>query len=215
MKKKNRFLTIILTLILMLSLMTTFAYASESTEEYHDMGENAAQGIDNSIDGADTETEEENFFAVLYNGISAYASEILSALALVASLILAYCYRRGLTPLIKNALTNFGTALSGMRDAAKSGEENSKLISEALTERVASAEEVISKLTENITKVSEALDRQAEESGEMANMRVILTAQIDMLYNIFMTSALPQYQKDAVGEKISAMREVLSGGIGG
>ena len=34
--------------------------------------------------------------------------------------------------------------------------------------------------------------------------------QINMLYDIFMTSALPQYQKDAVGERISAMNKLLT-----
>ena len=30
-----------------------------------------------------------------------------------------------------------------------------------------------------------------------------------MLYSIFMTSALPQYQKDEVGARIAKMREVI------
>lgn len=34
--------------------------------------------------------------------------------------------------------------------------------------------------------------------------------QINMLYDIFMTSALPQYEKDAVGERISAMNKILT-----
>ena len=35
-----------------------------------------------------------------------------------------------------------------------------------------------------------------------------MSAQIDMLYGIFMTSSLPQYQKDAVSEHIHKMKEV-------
>ena len=37
-----------------------------------------------------------------------------------------------------------------------------------------------------------------------------MKAQVDMLYEIFMSSSLPQYQKDSVGEKISSMRKSLS-----
>ena len=40
-------------------------------------------------------------------------------------------------------------------------------------------------------------------------MRTILAGQIDMLYSIFMSSGLPQYQKDEIGEKIKEMREEL------
>ena len=39
-------------------------------------------------------------------------------------------------------------------------------------------------------------------------MKIILSAQIDMLYDIFMTSSLPQYQKDAVSKRIGEMKEV-------
>ena len=31
-----------------------------------------------------------------------------------------------------------------------------------------------------------------------------------MLYDVFMSSALPQYQKDAVGERIAKMREAIT-----
>ena len=37
----------------------------------------------------------------------------------------------------------------------------------------------------------------------------MVKAQIDMLYDVFMSSALPQYQKDAVGERIAKMKEAL------
>ena len=39
-------------------------------------------------------------------------------------------------------------------------------------------------------------------------MKALMSAQIDMLYDIFMTSSLPQYQKDAVNKRISEMKEV-------
>ena len=41
-------------------------------------------------------------------------------------------------------------------------------------------------------------------------MRLVIEGQIDMLYAIFMSSALPQYQKDEIGERIKLMREVLN-----
>jgi hypothetical protein len=41
-------------------------------------------------------------------------------------------------------------------------------------------------------------------------MKTIMSAQVDMLYNIFMSSSLPQYSKDAVGERISEMKAALA-----
>ena len=40
-------------------------------------------------------------------------------------------------------------------------------------------------------------------------MKIILESQIDMLYDIFMSSSIPLFQKEAVGEKISAMKKRL------
>ena len=46
--------------------------------------------------------------------------------------------------------------------------------------------------------------------AERESMRTILLGQVDMLYAIFMSSALPQYQKDEIGIKIQEMREELA-----
>ena len=46
-------------------------------------------------------------------------------------------------------------------------------------------------------------------------MKALMSAQIDMLYDIFMTSSLPQYQKDAVNQRVKEMKEVTeSDGLG-
>ena len=52
-------------------------------------------------------------------------------------------------------------------------------------------------------------ERKRTENTE--ELSVIVGTQIDMLYDIFMTSALPQYQKDAVGERVAKMKEALAG----
>ena len=46
--------------------------------------------------------------------------------------------------------------------------------------------------------------------AERQTIRTVLLGQIDMLYAIFMSSALPQYQKDEIGIKIQEMREELA-----
>ena len=39
-----------------------------------------------------------------------------------------------------------------------------------------------------------------------------MLSQIDMLYEIFMQSGLPQYSKDALGERMAKMKKTL--GVG-
>ena len=38
----------------------------------------------------------------------------------------------------------------------------------------------------------------------------ILEGELDMLYDIFMTSSLPEYEKARVGERMRKLKEVLN-----
>ena len=38
--------------------------------------------------------------------------------------------------------------------------------------------------------------------------------QIDMLYEVFISSSLPLYQKEAVGERIAEMKRILNEPLG-
>ena len=42
------------------------------------------------------------------------------------------------------------------------------------------------------------------------SVREILLSQIDLLYEVFMNSSLPQYEKDRIGEMVAAMKKNAS-----
>ncbi len=178
----------------------------------------ANDGTDNSDDVIGTEDDadtnvasrEENPFSLFFETVSAYSAEVLSALAFVGSLILAFCYKKGLIPLVESALSAIAKAVGGIREKAEATESVSRELCESLTKRLEAAEGVIAELGTAISTTTAALDAYEKSGGERASMKLVLQAQIDMLYDIFMTSALPQYQKDAVGERISKMKETLS-----
>ena len=73
---------------------------------------------------------------------------------------------------------------------------------------------MIGALTEKISSldnaVNERLVMDEKARGEYEKLRFIIEGQIDMLYDIFMSSALPQYQKDAVGERIGKMKGMVA-----
>lgn len=163
-----------------------------------------------TVENGDITPTDENVFELLFEKVKHHAGEIFSALALVASLVLAYFYKCGLMPIIQNALSAISSVLTGIE---KGADESSKASAEAigaLKSRLESAESVIDRLNESMTVMTDDLKARDAEASDAADTRVILSAQVDMLYDIFMTSALPQYQKDAVGEKIAAMRGVLA-----
>ena len=157
---------------------------------------------------------ESNFFTVAYEELSAYASEILCGLTLAASLILAFAYKKGLLPLVQSALVSIGNAVTKIGDSAKKSEEQTALLEENIGSSIKNAKDMIGSLTEKISSldnaVNERLVMDEKARGEYEKLRFIIEGQIDMLYDIFMSSALPQYQKDAVGERIGKMKGMVA-----
>ncbi len=159
-----------------------------------------------------TETEDaenSNMFSKAYAEITAYAGEILCAMTFVGSLVLAVAYKKGLLPLLKGSLISIGNAVSKIKeDTSESIEKHSQL-----TDGLEGAKNMLEGLTEKVDTLDlmlkERLEDESRAEKEKAAFKLIISSQIDMLYDIFMASALPQYQKDAVGERIAAMKGEL------
>ena len=83
---------------------------------------------------------------------------------------------------------------------------------EFLTDRFVSCENTIDSVSRELTNLSEKLDAIQEEKSEKEKFKTVMLSQIDMLYDIFMQSGIPQYSKDALGEKVAKMKKEL--GIG-
>lgn len=166
---------------------------------------------------ADIQTEEaveENFFTAAYEEISSYASEILCGLTLAASLILAFAYKKGLIPLIRGALVSISNAVTTIGESAKASEEQTARLGENLDGDIESIKSVLDSVGERVASLGDAVNERVrtdeKAQKEYERLSLIVEAQIDMLYDIFMSSALPQYQKDAVGERIAKMKEATT-----
>lgn len=216
MKTVKKILISILIAVLILSISAVCVGAEGTTEDDVFAPEDVSTGDNSDTTGDKTESSdvgEQNVFAALLESFKAYSGEIMSLLTLVASLILALCYKNGLMPIVKSTLSGLLSAVEKIKENVDAGDERSKNFTSALSTRLESAEQLIDKLSEGVDRATRALDERQRDEDERRDMRVILTAQIDMLYDIFMTSALPQYQKDAVGERISEMKGLLGSGV--
>ncbi len=150
-----------------------------------------------------------NFFAEIYNGFISNAGVIFSTLSFIASLILSFVYNKCLMPMIKGSTGSLKTAIKSINDTI-SGQGNLSMdkISEQ-SEIISDMKLEISELKSSVSAACEKLGERNDESIEKEKMRIVMQNQIDMLYDIFMTSALPQYKKDDVGSRIAAMKEQL------
>lgn len=155
----------------------------------------------------------DNLFARLYEELTEYATEILAALTLVGSLSLAVAYKKGLLPLLEKSLLSIGNAISKIKESTKESLDTSTKMSAVIDDRLAASSEVLEALIKGVDDLGRTItdsNRNDEcTKAAIAELRLVMRAQIDMLYDVFMYSALPQYQKDAVGERIAKMKEAI------
>ena len=179
---------------LMLGIMTVGASAAEAPE-----GEPIAE-------------ESENFFAEVVEVIETNSDKILSALAFIGSIVLAFTYKRGLLPTLSKTLGSIGSSVKSIGESTeKSLCDNADTMS-AINSHIKEIGELFDGLSEDVSALNKKLDSYEEDKLSAAAMSEIMRAQVDMLYEIFMTSSLPQYAKDSVGERIAKMKAQLASG---
>lgn len=174
--------------VLVFSILSATAFASEANAQT-----------------ADTK----NAFESLYYELCEHSDKIFSALAFIGSLLLIFTYRRGMLPILKGGISSLSTTVATLKDEAKKSGELSESEIKSATEKLEKAENLLNVLTERLTKLDEELEDARAREKNSEDLKIIMRHQIDMLYEIFMSSSLPLYQKEAVGEKISIMKEQL------
>ena len=199
--KRMKFVKHLITLALCAVMILGFGTAASATSDSE-----AADEV--TGESAPTETENTNVFEELYAAASEFSGEIASALAFLGSLIVALAYKRGLMPAVKNGIGAIGGAVSQLKDSTESYSKHQDELLTEFSERLCRAEEVLERFGQGIDEIAEKTEDGKSAAEDRASMKALMSAQIDMLYDIFMTSSLPQYQKDAVNKRIGEMKEV-------
>ena len=204
MKKAKRILIFALIAAISLSFATP-ALASETDV----LPEESTVITEGTPEASEALEGKNSFFEELLSALGDYSAEILSALAFVGSIIIMLCYKRGLLPIINDALKALKSGIKSVADKSDSFTEHALGVCDSIDERLKSAtllsEEVLKSAELTRSQLSEL--KSTEKSYE--NLKLILASQIDMLYEVFMSAALPQYLKDNVGEKIGEMKAAL------
>lgn len=186
MKKGRKIFTIILTAISLFCISTVFAFAS---------------------DGQNTEA---NVFEIAYGFISENSEKIFSALAFGGTLLLGFFYKRGLTPYIGKSLGALSEGVAKIREECEKSGERHGVNTDKITERLGTLENSLELFSREIGSLEDKLGTQAEYLSDRETYRKILALQIDMLSEVFLSSSLPEYQKDKVGERVRKMKEALA-----
>ena len=214
----KKLIAIILTALVLCSVLS-FACAAYS-DNAENMPEGSVVDTENAITeneatllgAADTGEGAKNPFEAVFEKVKEHSDTIFSALTLIGSLVLAFTYKKGLLPALGASLGKIGDSVKKISDATEASITKSEGAIIDIDTRVQDIKNLFERLDEKVADLNTkmvAVDEERER-GEMT--RILMRSQIDMLYDIFMTSSLPQYSKDAVGERIAAMKLLLEKG---
>ncbi|HBJ18263.1 MAG TPA: hypothetical protein DDY70_00735 [Clostridiales bacterium] len=187
---KKRILLFCLCLALLAALMTVGVFAE---------GEALAEGA------------EENPFALLYRDITENLDAIFGAFAAVGTLIVAFSYKRGMLPLLRGGVNVLSDRVKQI------GEESEKIGKESSenAEFVKNQLQIILKSFQNCAESVEGFGTVLEELrkkiGEIELLKSLVAGEVELLYDIFSSSSLPQYQKEMVARRTEELRAALGG----
>lgn len=205
MKNKLKYLiAVALVAVFVLSTgVCALASEADSTAETDTVADNAEVTLH----------EDTNLFSRVYRELTEYAAEILAALTLAGSVALAVAYKKGLLPLLEKSLLTIGNAITKIKENTKQSADKSSEMSDAIDKKLTEASDTLEKLSRSVLELKCAMEEGSrnDENDRLAaeQLRIVMDAQIEMLYDVFMFSALPQYQKDTVGERIAKMKEAI------
>lgn len=214
---KKGFILFIIT-ALMLGIFSIYAFAEEKEDnaatdsvlEGVEESTSDAQGAKEESDADGTpEGSEENAFEYVYNLLLDHSSEIFSALACIFSAIMMLCYRKGILPLVKKALGIIRGGVDTLNEEAQRQSCLSDSAKQLIEEKLTDAKGILEKIDSSFATFDERLKVCEEVRDGEESFRKIISAQVELLYEIFMSATLPQYEKDRIGEMIGAMRSEL------
>ena len=154
---------------------------------------------------------EENIFTALYVWASDNAGEIFSLLTLVSSALLAFTYKKGLLPKLGGALGKISGAVGNISKSTEAALNSLGESYGSIKDTLSIVSGMCEGLSDEVSELSARLDESGDSKGELEKMKIILSSQVDMLYEIFISSALPQFAKEAVAERVNVMRRMLTG----
>ena len=168
---------------------------------------------DNSTQDPESESAQipDNPFDEIYKTVTAHSGELLSLCSFVGTLIIALLYKKGLAPMLAGSADKLSSAIEGLkRDADTEILERGKMIA-SQDEHTALLESRLKCLTDKLEEMQSRISSESELVSCTERVRIVMQSQIDILYDVFMSSSLPQYQKELIGERMLRMKKELTG----
>ena len=196
-KTLTALLLTLFTFVFVFSLAVS-VFAAEATDTKSDTGAAVSE-----IDEAQTP------FDALYEAFIDNADKIFSILSFLGSVVVVVAYKKGLIPVLNSGLRSIRKSSDELKKKSEENILSAQKTLNMLTSRLAGYENSADALYKSVEELTERLESREESYKREADLKEILLAEIDMLYEIFINSSLPQYSKDTVSERIVKMKKSL------
>lgn len=145
--------------------------------------------------------------------VTEHSAEIFSALALMGTGVLTWCYRKGLLPVLAKGLGQVSGGVERLvesaREAAESGNAEIREQLERLAPVIAAAEgigEGLERLSARLKELEEESNRTAEERERLL---ILSEASVAILKEVFTAAKLPAASKEELAALYGRMRSSL------
>ena len=152
---------------------------------------------------------EKNVFELGYEAVLAHSDEILSALSFLGAVTVGFAYKKGLVPTLNEALARLRGTVNGIKESTEQAQKERDTEMKLLKTGLTGLEDTIADCTEAMSAVDRRLSDIGEDAAQLSSLKAVMRAQVEMLYDIFISSALPEYQKESVGMRINEMKKLL------
>jgi hypothetical protein len=192
MKKRQGFLKILICCAICFATFLSVALVSFASEGAESREADAAVA------------EEENIFDEIYSALCENSADILSLLSFAASITVAFLYKYALSPLLKGGLEKIASGVKTVSGESAKEYESISMTQASLAKKSEEIENELKRLSAGVTAL-----RMEKDEALQKSLLTVMGAQVNMLNEIFQASALPVYQKEAVGNMINEMKSEL------
>lgn len=207
-KELRKLFAIIFAFVFVFTALSINAFAENETDG--DSQIFSEEAVSPDADGEATS----NIFEIIYRAGMKHSDKILSLLAFITSLILALSYKKSLIPIVRGTLSKLAASVNKISEDAENKAEQARM---SLNEAKASFEESKA-LFQATVNMFDSLYIKLDEASNLhkinRDVKILMESQIDMLYEVFISSSLPVYQKEAVGERITEMKKLIEASSG-
>ena len=177
----------------------------------NEIGEAADECITEAVasESGDEASGGDNAFAALYGMAAENADKIFALLSFAGTLMLAFIYKKGLLPALSGAVSRLSEAAGRVAEESDENRKGCEANTAMLRDGIGELSGALASVTDNLERIESRIGVIEQRGGDAEAIKRILACEVDMLSDLFLTSSIPEYQKENVTKRISDMKREL------